>query len=125
MAVARRIVPVAASLDEAGTGRFLALVDAALIIKPPAILARFKFFLSILRWAPALLFFRPLDRLAPERQDAVLCWLQSSPIRLLRVGVWGLKTLCFMGYYGQPEVGAAIGYSPSLQGNERLTERPR
>ncbi|MBI5528032.1 MAG: hypothetical protein HY897_17000 [Deltaproteobacteria bacterium] len=124
LAVARRVVPAVATLDPGGTERFWRLIDDALNIKPPAILARFKFFLLILRWAPALVFFRPLDRLGPGTQDGVLRWLQSSPIRLLRVGVWGLKTLCFMGYYGQPEVAAGIGYSPVLEGNERLVERP-
>jgi hypothetical protein len=49
--------------------------------------------------------------------------LESSPVRLLRVGVWGLKTLIFMGYYGQPVIAARTGYTPSLDGNEVLRAR--
>jgi hypothetical protein len=45
-------------------------------------------------------------------QDPLLRWFESAPLKLLRVGLWGLKTLVFLGYYTQPEVIAGIDYRP-------------
>jgi hypothetical protein len=54
-------------------------------------------------------------------QDAVLRWFESAPLTVLRVGLWGLKTFVFMGYYSQPDVIAGIHYKPSKRhGNDIL-----
>jgi hypothetical protein len=65
-------------------------------------------------------FGRPFDRLAPARQDAVLRWFQDAPVRRLRQGFWGVKTLIYMGYYLRADIGAEIAYHPSRSGNDRL-----
>jgi len=47
--------------------------------------------------------------------------LENFPLRLVRVGLWGLKTLIYLGYYGQEPIQQRIRYSPSrLEGNVRL-----
>ena len=35
-------------------------------------------------------------------------------------GVAGVRTLVLMGCYGRPEMGPALSYEPSREGNERL-----
>jgi hypothetical protein len=42
--------------------------------------------------------------------------MQYSPIPLLRRGVWGLRTLVFLGYYTRPEVQMTLGYRASARG---------
>src|SRR5262245_33003661 len=37
-------------------------------------------------------------------QVLLLHFLEGFPIRLVRVGIWGLKTLIYLGYYGQDDV---------------------
>ena len=37
-------------------------------------------------------------------QVRLLQLLEGFPIRLVRVGIWGLKTLIYLGYYGQADV---------------------
>lgn len=119
-ALSLRIVPETLTLDAGGQARFCALVDKALASRPLAMRAQLQVFLGVLRWLPALRYGAPLERLAPDQQDAALRWFQSNPVGLLRKGFWGVKTLVLMGYYGRPEAGPAIGYTPSLRGNERL-----
>lgn len=119
-----RIVPELSGLDAAGEARFRAIIDEALAARPPEVRRQLGLFLTLLRWAPALRYGAPFERLGAARQDAVLAWFHDCPIGRLRQGFWGLKTLVFMGYYGRAEAGAGIGYAPSFTGNERLAEGP-
>ncbi len=120
MSVAERVVPATAALDGAGRSRFAAIVSDALAARPRSVRRQFRLFLALLRWAPLVRFGAPFERLTPERQDAVLRWLLDAPVAKLRGGFWGLRTLVFMGYYGQPETWSAVRYEPSFEGNERL-----
>ncbi len=70
--LASRIVPETAALDAAGRERFRAIVTEALAERPAGVQRQFRTFLSLLRLAPLLRFGAPFERLAPERQDAVL-----------------------------------------------------
>ncbi len=124
-AVAPCIVPAAASLDPAAVNRLLDLVDNALAERPAPVRRQFSLLLTVLRWAPVTRFGRPLDRLDPERQAAVLRAFERAPIQKLRAGFWGFRTLVLLGFYGRPEAGPAIGYRPSLDGNARLHDRTR
>jgi hypothetical protein len=66
-----------------------------------------------------------LDALAAARQARVIRFFESVPIRLLRIGTWGVKTLVFMGYYGQPEIARRAGYVPAFDGNGAIGEGKR
>jgi len=118
--LAPRIVPESSSLASGGREEFFRIIAEALEARPASMRRQFSLFLSILRWAPLLRYGALLDALPPHNQDAVLRWFQNSPVALLRKGFWGLKTLIFMGYYGRPEVGGSVHYTPSKQGNEFL-----
>ena len=118
--VARRIVPDLQKADSELLGRFYSLIDLALMERPPSVRRRFGTFLGLIRWRPLLRHGTPFERLDGVAQDALLWRLQESRLRLLRQGFWGLKTLVFMGYYGQPGVGKALGYRPRSDGNEAL-----
>ena len=118
--VAERLVPAVGTLDLGGRARFAAIVSRALSGRPPAIQRQLALFLALVRWAPCLRWLAPFDRLAPERQDAVLRAFMDAPVARVRAGLWGLRALAFMGYYGQPEVWPTLGYAPSFHGNERL-----
>jgi hypothetical protein len=57
-------------------------------------------------------------------QVRLLHFLEGFPIRLVRVGIWGLKTLIYLGYYGQDDVQKRIRYLPAkLEGNVLLHGR--
>ena len=52
--------------------------------------------------------------------DALLRWFEDCPVSLLRKGLWGLKAMVFMGYYGQPETNELVGYAPDFDGRAGL-----
>jgi len=120
LVVAARVVPAVAGLDEAGQRRFREIVLKALADRPRSVQRQFALFLGVIRWAPLVRYGARFDRLAPERQDAMLGWLMRAPLAKVRGGFWGLRALVFMGYYARPEVWSGIGYAPSFAGNERL-----
>lgn len=121
--VGARIAPGLSELDSNGRDGAAAIVARALASRTPAMRRQLALFLTVLRWAPVVRYGRPFDRLSPPQQDAVLRWFQDAPLTPLRQGFWGVKTLVYMGYYGRPELGAAIAYRPSRRGNERLHAR--
>ena len=120
LVVARRIVPEVAGLGEWGCAQLLAIIDQALMDRGAEVCRKFGVFLGVLRWAPVVRYGRLFPGLRPDRQDAVLRWVESAPLGLLRQGTWGLKSMAFMGYYGRVEAWEEIGYAPSFDSLERL-----
>ena len=118
--LAGRIVPEATELDSSGQARFFGIIDEALLDRDPSVRRQFGTFLAVLRWAPLARYGGPLEKLSLERQDAVLRWFEDCPVGILRKGFWGLKAMVFMGYYGQPETNALVGYAPERDGKARL-----
>jgi hypothetical protein len=55
-------------------------------------------------------------KLSPPARTRLLHALERAPISRIRRGIWGLRTLVFMGYYSAPEVAAGIGYRPNKAG---------
>jgi hypothetical protein len=118
--LAARIVPETTDLDAAGLSRFFGIIDGALQDRPEPVRRQFATFLGALRWAPLARYGSPFERLRDDRQDAVLRWFEDCPVSLLRKGVWGLKAMVFMGYYGQPETNELVGYAPDFDGEAGL-----
>ena len=116
LAVAERVVPEMAGLGRRARADALALVEHQLAARPEKVRRELALLLTLIRWAPAIRYGRPFERLSPDRQDAVLAWLQDAPAAKLRAGFWGLKTLAFLGYYGRPAAAEAIHYRPSRDG---------
>ncbi|MBI4668516.1 MAG: GMC family oxidoreductase [Elusimicrobia bacterium] len=88
---AGRIVPETSRLGAVGQGRFLEIVDNALVKRPSSTLRQLRLFLLAMRFLPILRYGRTFAGLAGQQQDSFLKWLESCPIRLLRTGEWGPK----------------------------------
>lgn len=116
------LVPEAAALDAEGWSRALALVEGALARRDPGLRRRLLLFLRFLQWLPLFRHGRPFTGLDPVRRLALLEALQDSRWTAIRRGVWGLRTLAFLGYYGRPEVYAEIGYRAHIDGWEARDE---
>ena len=122
-AVARRVVTPLATADEAGWQRFDRIVTEAVADRPATMQRQLGVFLKLIQVVPVLRWGRPFTRLDGARQDRLLSWLEDHPVGTVRAGFWGLKTLTFMGWYGQPEVTADIGYVPHRHGDPRWHDR--
>lgn len=122
-AVTVACIPAASELDDEGWTRALAIVDDALSQRPPAVRRQLALFVRVLGVLSRLRYGRGLERLDPGRTRRLLGTLERSPLLLLRRGTWGLRTLAFMGYYGQAEVRRDLGYGAALRGWEARGSR--
>jgi hypothetical protein len=109
------VVPETAGAPAETTRALLAAIDDQLRPRPRLQQLEFKLL---------LLGLAGLTVLPAGWQQRCLHLLENFPMRLVRVGVWGLKTLVYLGYYGQDSVERRIRYWPSKQeGNLRLHAR--
>ena len=117
-ALTETFVPEASALDDAGWAAAERIVTAFLAGRPAAIRRQVSLLIRILDLLPLLSYgsrFRSLDA---GRRLRFLTAMQNAPVLLVRRGVWGLRTLAFMGYYARPESAAAIGYRADARGWE-------
>jgi len=122
-AIVVTVVSDAKQLDEASWLALEALVEDALEIRPPALRRQLQLFLRAIQWLPVVRYGRTFTALQDEQRSRVLRYLQDHPIKRIRCGFWGLRTLAFLGYYGRPEGANAIGYRPDPRGWEALQSK--
>ena len=123
LCLAARIVPESAGAPPQVTDPLLAAVDEELRPRPHLQQLEFKLLLFAIRWMTVPFTLHRFERLPGERQDRWLGFLENAPLTLLRVGIWGLKTLVFLGYYTQDGVLRRIVYVPSKEAGNVLLHR--
>ena len=117
-ALACTFVPEAGELDQRAWDEADAIVERFLATKPEGIRRQVVVLIRLLNLLPLLRWGRPFTALDAERRLRFLAALQDAPLLLLRRGVWGLRSIAFMGYYGRAEAGASIGYRADKRGWE-------
>lgn len=120
--VAEAFAPPVAQLGEADYAAVVGRIDLRLAMEPAALVRQIRLFVKVLYWLPLLWTGRTMAGLPLERRLAILGWLQDCPVQKLRVGVWGLRTLVFVGYYTNPEVQQQLGYRARPEGWAALRE---
>jgi hypothetical protein len=117
-AMSTTFVPEAATLDERAWAEADAIVETFLASRPAGVRRQLVLLIRLLNLLPVLRWGRPFVALDPERRMRFLAALQNGPLLLLRRGVWGLRSIAFMGYYGRADAAAAIGYRADKRGWE-------
>ncbi len=120
LVLAKRIVPDIATLPEEEQMGVIGRIDDALASREPALRLQFLAFLKILKLSSLPRHFKTFDRIKPEQQDVMIKKFEDHAISKLRSGIWGVRTLIFMGYYGNPDRASQFHYTPSINGNEKL-----
>jgi len=115
-AMAATIVPELSTVDEVVWRRTEAIITEGLSGRSNAIARQLVLFMHLINVLAVFRFLRPFTALDDARRLRVLCALENAPVLAIRRGVWGLRTLVFMGYYGQDDVKARIGYSANPLG---------
>ena len=115
-AAACALLPAAERLDEPGWREVERIVEHALEQRPPRMRRQFRTFLCLIDIAPLPTRGRWFRSLPVEERRARLAALERSPKLLMRRGVWGLRTLVFMGYYARDEAAAEIRYRAHVRG---------
>lgn len=115
-AVATTVVPESASLDDSGWADLYAVIDNALAEREPGMQRQLLVFLRLLQLLPIVRHGKPLTRLGARERTRFLASVERAPLLLMRRGIWGVRTLIFMGYYTCADVTEAIGYRASPGG---------
>jgi len=119
-AVASVVLPDADALDPEVWARCEAAMEGALEARPLTVRRQVRLFLRVVNLLPVLSTGRSLVRLSVPGRRSFLQRLQRSQVMLLRRGLWGVRTLLFMGYYSQEAVRERIGYRARPEGWEAL-----
>jgi len=119
-ALCETFVPEAAELDAAGWRRLAEIAGSGLGARPPGVQRQVVLLVRLLDGLSLLRHGRRLQNLSSQRRERLLDSLQHSRLLLLRRGVWGLRTLAFMGYYARSEIHPEIGYRASATGWEAV-----
>ena len=115
-ALGSAMLPPSQALDEEGWRRAESIIEQALASRPPGVKRQLRFFLRAVNLLPLLSAGRTLRGLSPQRRVAFLERQQRTRLRPVRRGVWGIRTLLFMGYYRQEPVRTRIGYRAASGG---------
>ena len=115
-AIGVTVVPEAAQLDEREWLALEEIVRGALEPRPRALQRQFILLIRAIEWLPLFRYGRRFTSLDPERRRRFLDGLQNAPLLLVRRGIWGLRTVLLMGYYGRPAAAQAIGYRADPRG---------
>jgi hypothetical protein len=109
-AIGSVVLPTPEALDEEGWQRAETIMEHALASRPEGVKQQLRLFLRLVNVLPLLTTGRTLEKLPLQRRAAFLERLQRSPLMPIRRGLWGVRTLIFMGYYNQKSVREGIGY---------------
>jgi hypothetical protein len=115
-ALVMTVIPEAADLDDAGWEHVDLTVMGALAQRSARVQRQFALLLRVIEHAPRIARGRPFTRLDAPARTRVLERLQRSPVKLIRRGVWGARTLALMGYYTLPSVIRQVGYRAHVRG---------
>lgn len=116
--LARAFLPEATGFAESDWAAMESLIAGALHGKPARLQRQLGLFVRIIGVLAVIRCRRGLGTIGDDRLRTLLESLERSPLLLIRRGVWGLRTLVFMGYYTRPEAAAAIGYRATAAGWE-------
>lgn len=117
-AIGATVVPEAGRLDEHGWNDLEQIVSEAIGQRPPRLRRQLITLIRLVEILPVVRYGRRFSALDPERRARVLAALQDAPLLLVRRGIWGLRTLVLMGYYGRPAAWSEIGYRGTARGWE-------
>ncbi len=108
--MAATFVPELSTVDEDVWRRTEAIITEGLSGRPDAVARQLVLFIRVVNVLAVFRFLRPFTALDDTRRLRFLSSLENAPVLAIRRGVWGLRTLVFMGYYGQDDVKARLGY---------------
>ena len=109
-ALAATFVPELNTADEEVWRRTESIITEGLSGRPDAMTGQLVLFIRVVNVLAVFRFLKPFTALDDERKLRFLHSLENAPVLAIRRGVWGLRTLVFMGYYGQDDVKARLGY---------------
>jgi len=115
-AIMTAVVPEASALSDNEWREAAAIIAGAIAARPPGVRRQLGLFVRALDLVSFVRHGRGLRTLSAADRTALLESLSRSRVLAIRRGVWGVRTLAFMGYYARPQAASAIGYRASAAG---------
>lgn len=119
LAVADRIIPPDTDSSGAGTLQTAGVVDWALDKMPVDLRKKVLLFITVIELFGFFFGGKFFSKNNDAAKDRELRWLENSPIRLFRMGFFGVKTYICMGYYTREDVWKTFDYDGPV-----VRERP-
>jgi hypothetical protein len=110
------VVPTAGGIDDARLDAVTARIVGRLAHEPASLRRQLRLLVRVLQWLPLLFSGWTLAGLDAPGRVRFLERLQDAPVAKLRVGVWGLRTLLFLGWYGDENIATGLGWHASTRG---------
>lgn len=121
-ALAVAIVPDADQLNEPEWLDLYRIISIALDARPAVARRQLAAFVRVLNLGSLLRHRRCLARTSVAQRQQLLHSVERSRLVLLRRGLWGLRTLVLMGFYGRSAAHSQIGYRGHIRGWLRPAE---
>ena len=115
-AIAMSVVPELRSADPNAWSEIEAEIERALAERPKEMRRQLVSFVRLLDWWSRLRYGRRLTKLDVIKRNELLELIERHRLPLLRRGMWGLRTLVFLGYYTRADVAQFIGYNAHRDG---------
>lgn len=115
-AVLNAVVPEAIALGDDEWRAAQMIIARALATRPSSVRRQIALFMHLLDAMSIARHRRRFTALPAADATRLLETLSKSKLLLLRRGVWGLRTLAFMGYYARADASEAIGYRATAAG---------
>ena len=115
-AVLNAVIPEGIALSDDEWREAQAIIDRALTKRSPTVRRQIALFMLLLDGMSAVRNRRRFTALPAADATQLLEALSRSKLLLLRRGVWGVRTLAFMGYYARANAARAIGYHATATG---------
>ena len=110
------VVPEAVALTDDEWRAAASIIARAIAVRPAGIRRQLALFVRALDLVSLVRHGRVLRAVSTAERTRLLDSLARSRLLALRRGVWGVRTLAFMGFYARPEAARAIGYRASPAG---------
>ena len=115
-AFASTVTPETAGLSDAQWSAVEAVIEHALSRRPARVQRQVVLLLRVIDVIARARYGRGFGALDAARRTALIERLERAPVALVRRGIWGLRTLVFMGYYTGSDVAREIGYGATARG---------
>src|SRR5690606_35991733 len=100
-------------------------VEHGLATRPPKMRRQIALLLGVIENLGRVRGGRAFSRMDPAARAHLVSALEQWPVRLVRRGVWGLRTLAFMGYYTRETTMREVGYRAHPEGWRARAAEPR
>ncbi len=110
LSIADRIIPAGDDSIGGGTMETAGVADWSLQRMPVELRNRLLLFLHVIQLVGLFFGGKYFTKNSDKNKDKQLRWMESCPIKVFRMGFFGIKTYVCMGYYTREDIWRQISY---------------